>query len=151
MTILPAPTADALLAEELPGTVSFHEALRQLAGLPNILAFDSALPHPTLGRYSYLTADPFDWLTARGNQVFLAGQSKPLIGDPFSILAARLAQYRLQSRPDLPPFQGGAAGLIGYELAHHIERLPSPRFDDFELPEMAVGFYDWVLAFDHEQ
>jgi para-aminobenzoate synthetase component 1 len=27
--------------------------------------------------------------------------------------------------------------------------LPRPRFDEFETPDLAVGFYDWVIAFDH--
>src|SRR5947207_11114359 len=49
----------------------------------------------------------------------------------------------------LPPFQGGAAGVFGYDLCHHLEKLPRPRIDDFEIPDLAVGVYDWVLAFDH--
>ncbi len=53
--------------------------------------------------------------------------------------------------PGLPPFQGGAAGLFGYDLCHHIERLPRPRRDEFQTPDLAVGFYDWVVAFDHAE
>jgi para-aminobenzoate synthetase component 1 len=49
----------------------------------------------------------------------------------------------------LPPFQGGIAGLFGYDLCHHIERLPRPRYDEFAVPDLAVGFYDWVYAYDH--
>jgi len=30
-----------------------------------------------------------------------------------------------------------------------LERLPRPRIDDFAIPDLAVGFYDWVVAFDH--
>ncbi|HZY85318.1 MAG TPA: aminodeoxychorismate synthase component I, partial [Gemmataceae bacterium] len=51
----------------------------------------------------------------------------------------------------LPPFQGGAAGLFGYDLCHHIERLPRPRLDEFQAPDMAVGFYDWAAGFDHTE
>src|SRR6476659_6089397 len=51
--------------------------------------------------------------------------------------------------PDLPPFQGGIAGLFGYDLARRLERLPRAQFDDFHVPDLAVGVYDWVLAFDH--
>src|SRR5262249_26769630 len=49
----------------------------------------------------------------------------------------------------LPPFQGGAAGVLGYGLCHALENIPRPRFDEFGIPDLAVGFYDWVLAFDH--
>jgi para-aminobenzoate synthetase component 1 len=49
----------------------------------------------------------------------------------------------------LPPFQGGAAGLLGYGLCRALENIARPRFDEFRIPDLAVGFYDWVLAFDH--
>jgi para-aminobenzoate synthetase component 1 len=87
-----------------------------------------------------VTADPFDWLSARGAAA----------GDPLAALAGRLRRLPgVRAVPGLPPFQGGAAGLLGYDLCHHIERLPRPRFDEFETPDLAVGLYDWVAAFDH--
>jgi para-aminobenzoate synthetase component 1 len=49
----------------------------------------------------------------------------------------------------LPPFQGGAAGYFGYDLGRQTERLPATARDDSGLPEMLVGLYDWVIAWDH--
>jgi len=49
----------------------------------------------------------------------------------------------------LPPFQGGAAGLLAYDLGRSVERVPRPQYDEFQLPAMAVGLYDTVLAIDH--
>src|SRR5262249_6790859 len=66
-----------------------------------------------------------------------------------AVLAERLARHRVEPVPGLPPFQGGAAGLFGYDLCHHLERLPRPPFDEFQVPDLAVGLYDWVIAFDH--
>jgi para-aminobenzoate synthetase component 1 len=113
-----------------------------------LILFDSALTHPTLGRYSFVTAAPFEWVLARGHRVTVSGQTNRT-SDPFTVLAERLARFGIEPHPDLPPFQGGAAGLFGYDLCHHIERLPRPRFDEFETPDLAVGLYDWVIAFDH--
>jgi para-aminobenzoate synthetase component 1 len=122
-----------------------------LRELPRLLFLDSALTHPSLGRYSFLTADPVVWLCARGRCVWLSDGSRPLeLADPFGVLAERLAAWHAEPIPGLPPFQGGAAGLFGYDLCHHVERLPRPRFDEFSIPDLAVGFYDWVLAFDHQ-
>jgi para-aminobenzoate synthetase component 1 len=59
--------------------------------------------------------------------------------------------YRSRSIPELPPFQGGLAGLFGYGLGNAIESLPQPRIDEFQVPDVAVGIYDWVVAFDHAQ
>ncbi len=139
----------ALLEELLP-TPNPWEVFQHLQGWAHVLFFDSALAHPALGRYSFLTADPFDWLWSRGQRVWLASEARfreP--ADPFSVLADQLARYRAEPLADLPPFQGGAAGLFSYDLCHHLEQLPRPRFDEFAVPDLAVGFYDWVIAFDH--
>jgi para-aminobenzoate synthetase component 1 len=136
------------LAEELQSAPAPWDTARRLAGLPHLLFLDSALTHPTLGRYSFVTAAPFEWVRSRGNRVTISGQTCRT-SDPFSALAKLLSRFRVEPHPELPPFQGGAAGLFGYELCHHIERLPRPRFDEFETPDLAVGLYDWVIAFDH--
>jgi para-aminobenzoate synthetase component 1 len=139
-TLIPYPASGprtATLVEELSPAMAPWEVCQRLAGLPHLVFFDSAARLP-LARYSFVTADPFDWIGARGG-----------VADPFTLLAERLARYRLDPLPDLPPFQGGAAGLFGYDLCHHIEDLPRPAFDDFPVPDLAVGFYDWVIGFDH--
>ena len=97
-----------------------------------------------------MTAQPFVWITARRGVVFDSDSGR-WTSDPLPALAGWLAAYRAESIPGLPPFQGGAAGLFGYDLCHHIERLPRPRHDEFRTPDIAVGFYDWVVAFDHAQ
>jgi para-aminobenzoate synthetase component 1 len=135
--------------EELTPVPDIGETFNRLAPLPHVLFLDSALSHPELGRYSFLTADPFAWVRARGKRVSVRGvphvQERE---DPFRVLAELLARYGLAPLPGLPPFQGGAAGLFGYDLCHHLERLPRPRWDEFGVPDLAVGLYDWVLAFD---
>jgi para-aminobenzoate synthetase component 1 len=124
--------------------------LQRLAALPHVIFFDSALRHPTLGRYSFLTADPFEWLQARGSGTSVSTEMEVRQpADPFVVLAERLGRYQSAPIPGLPPFQGGAAGLFGYDLCHHVESLPRPRLDEFEVPDLAVGLYDWVIAFDH--
>ncbi len=147
---LAADPSTPTLVEELTPALRPWDVFQRLAGLKRVLFLDSALSHPTLGRYSFLTADPFEWLWARGRRVVVSGERAPReAADPFAVLAERLARHRTELLPDLPPFQGGAAGLFGYDLCHHLERLPRPRFDDFGVPDLAVGFYDWVVAFDH--
>ena len=48
--------------------------------------------------------------------------------------------------PDLPPFQGGAAGLFSYDLAAAWSEFRTRAFDEFQFPAMAIGLYDTVLA-----
>jgi para-aminobenzoate synthetase component 1 len=151
-------SAPVPLVEELTPTPDAWDICRKLAHLPHLLFLDSASQLPELGRYSYVMADPFRWLQARGRQV-CAWSASPVGSyvfqqhqdDPFSVLAQQLHPCTAERLPGLPPFQGGAAGLFGYDLCHHIERLPRPRFDDFAVPDLALGLYDWVIAFDHAE
>jgi para-aminobenzoate synthetase component 1 len=111
---------------------------QRMAHLKSLVFLDSAAGPSHLSRYSYLTANPFERIVTRG-----------LGSNPFSILAGYLQTYRAEAIPDLPPFQGGAAGLFGYDLSHHLERLPRPARDDFEISDAVLGLYDWVIAWDH--
>ena len=126
------------LVEELTSAPDPWDAARRLAHWPHLLFLDSAARDSPLGRYSFITADPFDWLRSRGKD-----------DNPFPRLTECLTRWRTETLPGLPPFQGGVAGLFGYDLCHHIERLPRPMSDEFALPDLAAGCYDWVLAFDH--
>ena len=126
------------LVEELTGTPPAEELFRRMAGLPHCLFLDSAMVHPTLGRYSFLAADPFDFV-----QVPADGS------DALTMLDSRLKPFAVDRVADLPPFQGGAAGLIGYGLGRSLERIPTPANDEFDAPALALGLYDVVLALDH--
>jgi para-aminobenzoate synthetase component 1 len=140
------------LVEELTSFPQPQEAFKRQSHLPHVLFLDSALEHATLGRYSFLTADPFDWMLARGRRVQVRSEGAIYEdADPFTVLAQLLGRYSATYEDGLPPFQGGAAGLFGYDLCHHLERLPRPRHDEFKVPDLAVGFYDWTLAYDHAQ
>ncbi|HEV7279289.1 MAG TPA: anthranilate synthase component I family protein [Pirellulaceae bacterium] len=111
---------------------------RRLAGREKLCSLDSASPDAERGRYSFLCCDPFEWFESP-------------IDDPtgFDRLAEAWRKYAaVPHANDLPPFQGGAAGALSYDLAHRFERLPRPRFDDFALPVVAMGLYDVVIAFD---
>ena len=85
-----------------------------------------------------MAADPFDFLrlTADGS-------------DALAALEKRINRFAAESIDGLPPFQGGAAGLFGYELGRSLECVPAARIDEFQVPALAVGLYDVVVAFDH--
>jgi para-aminobenzoate synthetase component 1 len=128
------------VVEELSPAPEAEQVFMRMAALPHCVFLDSARRDPALGRYSFVTADPFEFieLSADRNDV-----------DAFAQLQRRLGEFSAQTLPDLPPFQGGAAGSFSYDLSRQLERLPRPRFDEFQAPAMVVGFYDVVVAFDH--
>lgn len=117
------------------------EAFRAVSHWSLPLLLDSAQLREHTGRYSYLMADPIHrWRI-----------DQPLHGvDPLVELESAWKYYRLPSVSGLPPFQGGVAGLMGYDLGRCWERIPSTRFDEFCLPVLVAGLYDWVIAWDHQ-
>jgi para-aminobenzoate synthetase component 1 len=129
------------LVERVDASLDAVDVFRRLSGLPRVVFFDSAMRHPQLGRYSFVAADPVDWLTVPADR-----------SDALGRLAGRIAELpTITSRPDLPPFQGGWAGMFGYELGRSLEVVPAAAIDEFQIPALAVGLYDVVFAFDHEQ
>jgi len=142
--------ADILL-QELPDAPDPAEACARFLDLPFPILLESALTSEKLGRFSYLAADPWLVLQSKGSALewHSAAGVERSTGDPFAALQTLLAQHALDACPGLPAFQGGAAGYLAYDLCHHLERLPSPRFDDLDLPDLCLGLYDWTIAWDH--
>jgi para-aminobenzoate synthetase component I len=125
------------LVEELSPLPDPASCCEQLAGLPYRLFLDSASTTTRLGRFSFLTADPIDVIARKGSSGAL------------DEVRARLAPFHAEPIDGLPPFQGGAAGYMAYDWGLTLERLPAPRYDDLALPDVVLGIYDWVIAWDH--
>nr|ART36947.1 D118 [uncultured bacterium] len=131
--------------EEFPWAAP-HELFHAFADEAFALFLDSATAAPGRdpalhGRWSFIALDPFETM------VWREGDG----GSPFALLRERMTTRKAPAHPNLPPFTGGAAGFFGYDLGRTLERpRVTPRaVDDQHLPDMALGFYDTVLAFDH--
>ena len=135
-----ADTTGGPVVRELDPVPAPSDAFLALAQFPHCVFFDSALRDPQLGRFSYLAADPFHFSIASADDV-----------DALGDLDQALKRYRTNGHEELPPFQGGAAGLFSYDLGRTLETIPLPHRDEFGVPAMAVGFYDVVVVWDHLQ
>lgn len=158
----PAVSEGPFVAELRPAP-ALGDAFERLSDLPFVLFLDCPEGAGGSARHAYLTASPFLLVLAReGATEIRAPVTDDLredrfvavertAGDPLAALARSAAAWRIEPDPSLPPFQGGAAGAFGYGLGRSIERLPPPARDEFRAPDLAVGLYDWVLAFDRER
>jgi len=91
------------------------------------------------GRWSYVLRRPDATLTLQPGEG----------GDAFAA-AADLLGALASPHPAGPPFQGGVAGLAAYEAGERVEpAMPAGRHPDW--PDLALGLYRTVLAFDHHQ
>nr|MBA2566065.1 chorismate-binding protein [Gemmatimonadota bacterium] len=146
------------------------DACEAFADLPGCSLLESVGDHGDLAAWSFLSADPFLTLEAKGRRVRRCGpgaSAGEVDADPFDVLESELRRWSTAAAETagagertggraggvagdgLPPFRGGVIGWLGYDLLHHLERVPPPRFDDLQLPDMRLGFFDWTLAWDH--
>ncbi len=127
--------------EEIPGQPSVVNALRALRIDDFVVLLESATaPREQDSRYTFLTADPID-VSVIANCSF---------GDnPFSELRAWQKRMEISSGTELPPFCGGIAGLMSYEMGQAFEQLPQVATNEFRTPALMAGLFDWAIVWDH--
>jgi len=130
------------IVEELSPVPDVAAALRTVAHRPGVVLLESCLQREPLGRYSFLAADPCETV-----QIPRANFGD----DPFARLRELGRAFTAETVDGLPPFQGGLAGVLSYELGHAWEQWPFSAHDEFQLPALTVGVYNWVLAWDHTE
>jgi para-aminobenzoate synthetase component 1 len=124
--------------------------LAGLADQADLVFFDSAnhaQPFEQTNRYSYLCYRPIERFVLK-NGVLNGSSFK---GDPLQSMQTLLQHFPLTTHPKLPPFQGGAAGCFSYDLCHYFESISQNPNDTLRFPDLAIGIYDVVIAFDHQQ
>ncbi len=112
------------LVENLAEAEEPVEIAARFLDLPYVLFLDSATGatvrsevHP-LGRYSFLSADPGVLIRSRNRRTEIGssvGERRHEPGDPLAAVREILRPFAADAVSGLPPFQGGAAGYIGYD------------------------------------
>ncbi|OQY24254.1 MAG: anthranilate synthase component I [Desulfobacteraceae bacterium 4572_35.2] len=104
-------------------------------------------------RYSFLgsgdgtvfrtQSDQYEVLS--GGCVIDSGVSK----DPLNVLKTIMAKYRPVELPDLPRFNGGAVGYLGYDMVRYVETLPDRNQATIGTYDSCFLFTDTILIFDN--
>lgn len=142
------PVYRRLLSDTLTPVTAFH----RLDEGGSACLFESVIGGEKVGRYSFLAAGPYLQFLARGHEVTIVRGSEKTtstVSDPLERLRAELYQVKAAHFPELPPFTGGAVGYAGYDVVRYVEDLRHPPENDRRLPDMAFGFYDRMVVFDH--
>ncbi len=107
-------------------------AFRKIAGNEErAFLLESVEGGERIGRYSFLGVNPER--TFQGTWREFRAEFPPL----------------LPTHPELPPFTGGAVGVLSYDVIRELERLPSANPSDWSAAPVLMDFYSTVLAFDH--
>ena len=103
----------------------------------NSFILDSAMDEKKLGRYSFISSNPFKVLKYKNTKK-----------NPLDNLQNELNKYKVENNTHLP-FIGGAVGYLSYDLGNYIEKLPRTAIDDTNVYDLYFGFYNWVIVIDH--
>ncbi len=119
---------------------------------PRAVLLESVQTGGRTGRYSVLGIGPAAakfW--SRDTRAWLRrdGRTVALDAAPVAAMQELLHERRAPDVAELPPFCGGAIGLLSYDLAHQFERLPAKACDDLGLPDIWLVCYDRCVVWDH--
>ncbi|KAJ2237549.1 anthranilate synthase component 1 [Coemansia sp. IMI 203386] len=118
--------------------------LKLAHGSKHSFLLESAIGGETIGRYSFIGANPY--------KVMKTGAKEATKGDPLVPLEAELNSVRYVQVPGLPrgSATGGAFGYISYDCVQHFEpRTACDLPDPIGVPESIFLMCDTVVAFDH--
>jgi len=121
-------------------------------GQPYSFLLESVEKADTLGRYSFLGANPATIFKSKGTKVELVREGR--LGayesaDPLSELRQLMAGYKPVHVDGIPEFHGGAVGYISYDQERFFENLPDKNPDPLNLPDLYFMVTDTILIFDH--
>ncbi|QJA08877.1 aminodeoxychorismate synthase component I [Romboutsia sp. CE17] len=98
---------------------------------------DSAMDKEKLGRYSFISSNPFKTLKYKNSSE-----------NPLDSLREELNKYKTVNNTHLP-FVGGAVGYLSYDIGNYIEKLPRTAIDDMNVYDLYFGLYDHAIVIDH--
>ncbi|MGZ3641514.1 MAG: anthranilate synthase component I family protein [Candidatus Limnocylindrales bacterium] len=126
------------------------EVAERLHDLPGLTLFESAR-RGRRARWSYLTADPLEVLEAATDGPDPFAGARRLLGRLADPSGDEEEPRGGTSGPvgSVPPFTGGLAGFLSYDLGRRLERLPDLAARDQGLHELRLALYDQVVAWDH--
>ncbi|EGD93477.1 anthranilate synthase component I [Trichophyton tonsurans CBS 112818] len=121
------PVTASIPADLLTPTVAY---LKISADSKRSFLYESAATTETIGRYSFVGADPKD--------VLVSGPGHGPECDPLPLLEKEISQCRVATVPGLklPPLTGGAIGYVGYDCVRYFEpKTARPMKDILCIPE----------------
>ncbi|MDC9729207.1 MAG: aminodeoxychorismate synthase component I [Methyloprofundus sp.] len=134
----------------LPYLADSARLFAHIANQPWSIFLDSGLAEKRQGRFDILAAEPTATLVTVANETTICsgGTCEISQDDPFNLIKNYLPFEN--AFPELP-FNGGAMGYFSYDLGRRLEILPSLAEDAENIPDMAVGIYQWAIIVDHQE
>ena len=142
-----------LLIETVDRPPSAAALFLQLSKKPAPAWLDANVDTEKLGRFSFLTADPFLKITAHGHNITeencLSGEQTEHRSPFFPFLDKLQKRWHRPKESGFLPFESGLIGYLGYELGHQVENFAQTTINDLQMPDAFFAAYDALIAIDH--
>lgn len=145
------PTLDGTyIIEELEGdTLTPISIFQRMSGRKKFL-LESSLKHEKSGRYSFIGADPVMELKGEGNRTAVTARGKTEVFAEKPLDAVRRLMPEQKHHPfEQFPFCGGAVGYAGYDVIRQYEDIGTIPYDELNVPDVHLMFFEEVAVFDH--
>ncbi|MCC3647228.1 MULTISPECIES: anthranilate synthase component I [Cytobacillus] len=145
------PTLDGTyIIEELEGdTLTPISIFQRMSGRKKFL-LESSLKHEKSGRYSFIGADPVMELKGEGNRtaVTARGKTEVFAEKPLDVVRRLMPEQKHHPFEQFP-FCGGAVGYAGYDVIRQYEDIGTIPYDELNVPDVHLMFFEEVAVFDH--
>ncbi|MEW6110391.1 MAG: anthranilate synthase component I family protein [Nitrospirota bacterium] len=117
----------------------------------NSILLESVKGPEQIARYSFIGIEPYLVFKTKDRtvEIDIAGKKTVSYRNPLERLRELVNAYSQRPVEGLPPFQGGAAGMLSYDFVQYLERLPGKAEDDLNIPDAHFLLIDRLVAFDH--
>jgi anthranilate/para-aminobenzoate synthase component I len=126
----------------------------------NSILLESVKGHYKIACYSFIAFEPYLIFKVKDGEMSIGSKVKGQgskfketvsLRPPMERLKELVTAYPQKPIPELPPFMGGAIGLLSYDFVRYIEDIPKNAVDDLHIPDAHFLMVDKVIAFDHQQ
>ena len=146
-----------ILGLELPGDIETPVSAYWKLAHNEVFSFllESVNGGEQVGRYSLVGVRPKRVILSKNDKVIIETRTKRSSSelesgmDPLHLLERELGKPESDTVPGLPPFYGGAVGLMAYDLVRYFENLPNSCTDDLNIEDLAMMITHAVIVFDH--
>ncbi len=116
----------------------------------NSLLLESLKGPEHISRYAFIGIEPYLTFKAKDGLITIDAQGRKTVSyrKPLPRLRELLTACSQEAIEGLPPFQGGAAGMLSYDFVRYFERLPETAEDDLNIPDAHFFLFDRIISFD---
>ncbi len=118
---------------------------------PRSFLMESVKGPERIARYSFIGFDPYLEFLVKDGAIEIAVEGRRTVSSrkPLERLRELIQCCRQERIEGMPPFLGGAAGILSYDFVRYLEEIPQKATDDLLVPDAHFFMIDRLIAFDH--